>query len=78
VELSGYFNALSTDKHVGCYIGVALLTTKTIMHCHPAHAYSATETLKAFAAGKISHYFGWTSPGVTIDTACSSLAIAVH
>jgi 3-oxoacyl-(acyl-carrier-protein) synthase len=25
-----------------------------------------------------SHYFGWTGPGLTIDTACSASAVAVH
>jgi len=34
--------------------------------------------LKSFIAGKISHYFGWTGPGLTIDTACSASAVAIH
>lgn len=25
-----------------------------------------------------SHYFGWTGPGLTIDSACSASAVAVH
>lgn len=25
-----------------------------------------------------SHYFGWTGPGLTIDTACSASAVAIH
>lgn len=34
--------------------------------------------LKSFIAGKISHCFGWTGPGLTIDTACSASAVAIH
>ena len=78
VEQSGYFNFPSRDKHIGCYIGVGLVDYENNIACYPANAYSATGNLKSFAAGKISHYFGWTGPGLTIDTACSSSAVAVH
>lgn len=80
VEQSGYFNSWredSTDRHIGCYIGVGLVDYENNIACYPANAYSATGNLKAFVAGKISHYFGWTGPGLTIDTACSSSAVAV-
>ncbi|RHZ67843.1 hypothetical protein CDV55_101318 [Aspergillus turcosus] len=77
VEQSGYFNS-SPDRHIGCFIGVGLVDYENNIACYPANAYSATGNLKAFAAGKISHYFGWTGPGLTIDTACSSSAVAVH
>ena len=78
VEQSGYFNSSTQDKHIGCYIGVGLVDYENNIACCPANAYSATGNLKAFAAGKISHYLGWTGPGLTIDTACSSSAVAVH
>lgn len=44
--------------------------------CHAPNALSATGNLKFFIAGKTSHYFGWTGPGLTIDTSCSSSAVA--
>ena len=78
VEQSGYFNLPNRDRHIGCYIGVGLVDYENNIACYPANAYSGTGNLKAFAAGKISHYFGWTGPGLTIDTACSSSAVAVH
>ena len=78
VEQSGYFVSHKQDKSVGCYIGVGLTDYENNIACHPANAYSATGNLRSFAAGKISHYFGWTGPGLTIDTACSSSAVAVH
>lgn len=78
VEQSGYFSSPNQDKHIGCYIGVGLVDYENNIACHAANAYSATGNLKAFVAGKISHYFGWTGPGLTIDTACSSSAVAVH
>lgn len=44
----------------------------------PTNAFTATGNLRSFIAGKISHYFGWTGPGLTIDTACSASAVAVR
>lgn len=78
VEQSGYFHSPNQDKHIGCYIGVANVDYEGNIACYPAGAFSATGTLKSFVAGKISHYFGWTGPGLTIDTACSASAVAVH
>lgn len=78
VEQSGYFGRSDQNKHIGCYIGVGLVDYERNIGCYAPTAYSATGNLKSFVAGKISHYFGWTGPGLTIDTACSSSAVAVH
>lgn len=84
VEQSGYFarpqrvHQDTNNQHVGCYMGVGNVDYDRNIACHPANAYSATGNLRAFNAGKISHYFGWTGPSVTVDTACSSSSVAVH
>lgn len=65
VEQSGYFNMTSQDTHIGCYIGVGLVDYENNIACYQPTAYSATGNLKSFAAGKISHYFGWTGPGLS-------------
>ncbi|KAH1614543.1 hypothetical protein KXX21_001429 [Aspergillus fumigatus] len=65
-------------RRVGCYIGVSNVDYENHVACHPANAYSATGTLKSFVAGKVSHFFGWTGPSLTIDTACSGAAVALH
>jgi acyl transferase domain-containing protein/nucleoside-diphosphate-sugar epimerase/SAM-dependent methyltransferase/acyl carrier protein len=80
VEQSGYFQSpkADTDKHIGCYIGVCATDYENNIACHPPNAFSATGNLRSFIAGKISHYFGWTGPGLTIDTACSASAVAIH
>lgn len=76
---SGYFaSSGSQDVHVGCYIGIGPCDYEGSVADHEATAYTATGNLRSFAAGKISHYFGWSAPGVTIDTACSSSAVAIH
>ncbi|RYP78383.1 hypothetical protein DL771_000568 [Monosporascus sp. 5C6A] len=78
VEQSGYFHSAHSDRRVGCYIGLCASDYENNVACHPPNAFSATGNLQGFVAGKVSHHFGWTSPGMTIDTACSSSAVAVH
>lgn len=78
VEQSGYFGKPNLDKRIGCYVGVCSVDYEDNIACHAPNAFTATGNLKGFIAGKISHYFGWTGPGLTIDTACSSSAVAVH
>lgn len=77
VEQAGYLNT-SHERNIGCYIAYGSGDYAENVACHPANAYAATGNLKAFAAGRISHYFGWTGPGLTIDSACSSSALAIH
>lgn len=78
VQQSGYFRTPNPNNKVGCYVGVCAADYENNVACHAPNAFSATGNLKSFIAGKISHYFGWTGPGLTIDTACSSSAVAVH
>lgn len=80
VEQSGYFQSSSSkrDANIGCYIGVCATDYENNIACHEPNAFSATGNLRSFIAGKISHYFGWTGPGLTIDTACSASAVAIH
>ncbi|KAL8746802.1 MAG: hypothetical protein Q9184_007694, partial [Pyrenodesmia sp. 2 TL-2023] len=80
VEQSGYFESSMTrkDTDIGCYIGVCATDYENNIACHAPNAFSATGNLRSFIAGKISHHFGWTGPGLTIDTACSASAVAIH
>ena len=78
VEQSGYFHTANPDKNIGCYVGVCACDYENNIACHAPNAFSATGNLQGFIAGKVSHFFGWTGPGLTIDTACSSSAVAVH
>ncbi|KAJ6013598.1 polyketide synthase [Penicillium herquei] len=78
VEQSGYFALPNPDTHIGCYIGACAADYEHNVACHPPNAFTATGNLKSFIPGKVSHYFGWTGPGMTIDTACSASAVAIH
>lgn len=85
VEQSGYFADNSDsdpddrDKmHVGVYLGSCGVDYEHNITCHEPTAFTATGALKSFITGRVSHYFGWTGPSMTFDTACSSSALAIH
>ncbi|KAI1465201.1 uncharacterized protein F4812DRAFT_466638 [Daldinia caldariorum] len=78
VEQSGYFHSSDLDNQVGCFVGVCSRDYDANVACHPPNAFTAIGNLQSFTAGRISHHFGWTGPGLTIDTACSSSAVAIH
>lgn len=76
VQQSGYFH--SPEQQVGCFLGVCATDYENNIACHDPNAFSATGNLRSFIAGKISHYFGWTGPSMTIDSACSASAVCIH
>lgn len=90
VEQSGYFQELlhgyglgektqdSETKHVGVYLGSCGVDYDTNACVNEPSAFTATGVLKGFIAGRISHYFGWTGPSMSFDTACSSSVVAIH
>ena len=80
MESSGYcgIRSIQPGSEVGCYIGVGAVDYGDNVASHDATAFSATGTLRAFISGKVSHYFGWSGPSITYDTACSSSAVAIH
>ncbi|KND87339.1 Conidial yellow pigment biosynthesis polyketide synthase [Tolypocladium ophioglossoides CBS 100239] len=85
VEQSGYFTETTNpesdgrDKmHVGVYLGSCGVDYEHNITCHEPNAFTATGALKSFITGRVSHYFGWTGPSMTFDTACSSSAVAIH
>ncbi len=79
LESSGDFGGASEPcKETGCYVGVCGTDYNDNVATHNPNAFSSLGTLRAFLTGKISHYFGWTGPSITCDTACSSSAVAIH
>ncbi|PYH93396.1 ketoacyl-synt-domain-containing protein [Aspergillus ellipticus CBS 707.79] len=40
--------------------------------------YAATGTSRCILSHRVSHFFDWQDPSMTIDTACSSSLVAVH
>ena len=86
LEQSGYFNEMAMTspaeqerrKHIGVYVGLCSYEYDVNIHCHPTSAFTGTGELRSFIPGRVSHYFGWTGPSLTFDTACSSSTTALH
>jgi hypothetical protein len=82
LESAGYWNSGSNSRvtatDVGCYLGIGSVDYEDNVAGEDANAFSAVGTLRAFIAGRISHFYGWTGPSLTIDTACSSSAVSIH
>ncbi|GAB0138458.1 t1pks [Epichloe bromicola] len=47
-----------------------------ISHTCPT-AFSATGALRGYIVGKVSHFFAWAGPGMTVDTECSASIVAI-
>jgi len=71
-------SGMGPNKHMGVYVGTCSTDYEHNVACHQAGAYSTTGLLRSFIAGKVAHYFGWTGPAMTFDTACSGSAVAIH
>ncbi|PSR79893.1 hypothetical protein BD289DRAFT_491583 [Coniella lustricola] len=82
LESAGYFGVEASPNRfpedVGCYLGVGSVDYADNVASHDATAFSVLGTLRAFISGRLSHYFGWSGPSITYDTACSSGAVAIH
>lgn len=80
LESSGYCSKAAHLKttDIGCYLGVGSVDYEDNIASETANAFAATGMLRAFISGRISHFFGWTGPSITFDTACSSSAVAIH
>lgn len=91
VEQAGYFTEAARSsrnndsdwrdiqqQHVGVYIGTPAVDYEHNVAGHAPNAFTATGNLQSFLAGRVAHWFGWTGPALTLDTACSSSAVAIH
>ncbi|KAF2139474.1 uncharacterized protein K452DRAFT_275807 [Aplosporella prunicola CBS 121167] len=86
LEQAGYFtedlrNAPDDGrdrKHVAVYIGAPSVDYEHNVGTHSANAFTSTGNLQTVLTGRVAHHFGWTGPAITLDTACSSSAVAIH
>ena len=78
MESSGYFGSpKDVSRNIGVYLGACSNDYNDNVASHNPNAFSSLGTLRAFLSGRISHWFDWTGPSITYDTACSSSAVAI-
>ncbi|TQV90541.1 hybrid NRPS/PKS enzyme [Cordyceps javanica] len=72
------------ESLVGCSTGVyvGLMCADYVDHLHKdvdtLPTYAPTGTARSIMSNRISYFFDWHGPCMTIDTACSSSLVAVH
>ncbi|KAF2819225.1 hypothetical protein CC86DRAFT_148859 [Ophiobolus disseminans] len=78
LELAG-LNQLS-GTNTGVYVGVMCNDFSQITYSDLDNIpkYAATGTAASILSNRLSYFFNWKGPSMTIDTACSSSLIAVH
>lgn len=69
-----------SGKKVSCYVGTitADFNGLTQKDEQTSSQYCATGTSRAIISNRISYFFNWQGPSMTIDTACSSSLVAIH
>ncbi|MGL6236026.1 MAG: polyketide synthase Pks13 [Segniliparus sp.] len=67
-------------KDVGVFLGSSTNDYTFVVLADPSktHPYAITGTATSVIAGRVSYYFDFHGPAISLDTACSSALVAVH
>lgn len=71
-ELQGSQTAVYVGLMAGDYYDLQMRDLETLPR------YAATGTARSIMSNRVSYFFNWKGPCMTIDTACSSSLVAVH
>jgi hybrid polyketide synthase/nonribosomal peptide synthetase ACE1 len=80
LELAGLNMETLSGTTTGVYVGVMCNDYSQITYndLDNIPKYTATGTALSILSNRLSYFFNWTGPSMTIDTACSSSLVAVH
>lgn len=80
LELAGLNMEELSGTDTGVYVGVMCndFSQLTYSDLDNIPKYAATGTALSILSNRLSYFFNWKGPSMTIDTACSSSLIAVH
>ncbi|ROW03680.1 hypothetical protein VMCG_05341 [Cytospora schulzeri] len=80
LESAGYTIGKYAGKNVGVYAGVMTADYHTLSERDELNAsqYSSTGNSRAIIANRLSYFFDFHGPSMTIDTACSASLVALH
>ncbi|KAI1292422.1 hypothetical protein F5Y03DRAFT_375883 [Xylaria venustula] len=80
LESSGYYDTGDSDTRPknGTFYGVAGDDYRQANSSQDVDINYITGGTRAFGPGRVSYYFGWEGPSMSIDTACSASAVAMH
>ncbi|KAL1851093.1 Type I Iterative PKS [Diaporthe australafricana] len=80
LESAGYTLKSVAGRHVGVYTGVMTTDYRSLSERDELNAsqYAATGNASSIIANRISYFYDFHGPSMTIDTACSASLVALH
>ncbi|KAJ4397735.1 hypothetical protein N0V93_001970 [Gnomoniopsis smithogilvyi] len=80
LEAGGHAASSLRGSDTGVYVGVMCADYETMLlrDTDTMPTYQATGTARSILSNRISYFFDWNGPSMTIDTACSSSLVALH
>lgn len=80
LESGGHRVEKMRGSDTSVFVGTMSVDYNDIMlrDIHSTPTYFSTGTSRAILANRISYFFDWHGPSMTIDTACSSSMVALH
>lgn len=80
IEAAGLSLEGLQGSQTAVYVGTMTDDYAELMHHDPEAipTYAATGSSRSIIANRISYFFDWHGPSMSIDTACSSSLVAVH
>lgn len=80
LEAGGHRLDILRGSDTAVYVGTMSVDYNDIMlrDINSIPTYFSTGTSRAILANRISYFFDWHGPSMTIDTACSSSMVALH
>ncbi|KAF2469547.1 uncharacterized protein BDR25DRAFT_356261 [Lindgomyces ingoldianus] len=80
IESAGYPMQSLRGSNTGVFAGLMGTDYYDIQMRDPLYVsqYHATGTARSILSNRISYFYDWKGPSITLDTACSSSLVAVH
>ncbi|KAL7929276.1 polyketide synthetase [Trichoderma chlorosporum] len=80
IEAAGLKLESLAGSRTGCYVGLMCADYSDLLNgdLNSLPTYSPTGIARSITSNRISYFFDWRGPSMTIDTACSSSMVAVH
>ncbi|ORY13581.1 hypothetical protein BCR34DRAFT_599754 [Clohesyomyces aquaticus] len=80
LETAGISMESLSGSNTAVYVGVMCNDFEQIVYGDPENVptYASTGSHRSILSNRLSYFFNWHGPSMTIDTACSSSLVAVH
>ena len=79
IERAGFASSQLKGSDVGVFVGAMQSNYRELINASGSHdIYASTGTSLSVLANRISYFFDFTGPSLTLDTACSSSLVSVH